>query len=315
MTAEAPMLSIVMPAYNEAEALPENVRAVLDSVSDFNFELVIVDDGSRDGTWRVIEQLAAAHPRVRGLKFSRNFGHQAALLAGLSSAKGRAVVSLDADGQHPPELIPTLVDRWKGGAFVVQTLRKDPEKQSFFKKFTSKTFYRFFSWLADTPISPGSADFRLLDRQALDVILANPRSAMFLRGFVPWIGFTTDYVEFDCKDRIAGTTKYSFKKMLNLAKQGITRFSIKPLRLATLLGTLTCIGALGYLGYVLYTRLSGHHTIEGWASVAGLLSLLGGFQLLIMGILGEYIGMVFEAQQARPPFIVEADTRRPRILS
>jgi dolichol-phosphate mannosyltransferase len=224
------------------------------------------------------------------------------------------VVSLDSDGQHPPELIPTLVEKWKNGAFVVQTLRRDPETQGFFKRFTSKMYYRLFSWLADTPISEGSADFRLLDRQALDVILSNPRSAMFLRGFVPWIGFTTEYIEFQCKDRIAGTTKYSFKKMLHLAKQGITRFSIKPLRLATFLGSFTCLAALCYLGYVLYTRLSGHHTIEGWASVAGLLSLLGGLQLLIMGILGEYIGMVFEAQQARPPFVIESDTRAERIL-
>ncbi len=314
MTTDAPMLSIVMPAYNEADALPATVQNVIANVADFDFELVLVDDGSKDATWQVVSQLAETYPQVRGLKFSRNFGHQAALLAGLSSARGRAVVSLDSDGQHPPELIPILVDCWKNGAFVVQTIRRDPETQGFFKKFTSKTFYRLFSWLADTPISAGSADFRLLDRQALDVILANPRSAMFLRGFVPWIGFTTEYLEFDCKDRVAGTTKYSFKKMLNLAKQGITRFSIKPLRLATFLGGVTCFLALGYLGYVLYTRLSGHHTIEGWASVAGLLSLLGGFQLLIMGILGEYIGMVFEAQQARPPFVIEADTRYRRVL-
>lgn len=314
MTVDSPMLSIVMPAYNEAEALPQTVQTVVSHVSTFDFELVLVDDGSKDGTWTVIERLAATYPQVRGLKFSRNFGHQAALLAGLSSARGRAIVSLDSDGQHPPELIPTLVEKWKNGAFVVQTLRKDPETQGFFKKFTSKTFYRLFSWLADTPISPGSADFRLLDRQALDVILTNPRSAMFLRGFVPWIGFTTEYLEFDCKDRIAGTTKYSFRKMLNLAKQGITRFSIKPLRFATLLGSFTCLAALSYLGYVVYTRLSGHHTIEGWASVAGLLSLLGGLQLLIMGILGEYIGMVFEAQQARPPFVIESDTRQKRVM-
>lgn len=312
MTDDSPMLSIVMPAYNEADALPQTVRTVISHASAFDFEIVLVDDGSKDGTWSVIEQLSKEYPEVRGLKFSRNFGHQAALLAGLTSARGRAVISLDSDGQHPPELIPVLVEKWRNGAFVVQTLRKDPEKQSFFKKFTSKTFYRLFSWLADTPISPGSADFRLLDRRALDVIIANPRSAMFLRGFVPWIGFTTEYLEFDCKDRIAGATKYSLKKMLNLAKQGITRFSVKPLRLATLLGTVTCVCSLAYLGYVLYTRLAGNSYTEGWASLAGLLSLLGGFQLLIMGILGEYIGMVFEAQQARPPFVIESDTHATR---
>jgi hypothetical protein len=212
-------------------------------------------------------------------------------------------------------MIPVLVDRWKQGAAVVQTLRRDQRNLGFVKRMTSKSFYRFFSWLAGTAISPGSADFRLLDRRVVDIILDNPRSAMFLRGFVPWTGFRTDYLEFDPRARIAGTTKYSFAKMLNLAKQGVTRFSVKPLRLATFLGVVTCLCSLGYLGYVIYTRLIGGDYTAGWASVAGLLSLLGGLQLLIMGILGEYIGMIFEAQQARPPFIVadDVDGANPRL--
>ncbi len=309
MTSAAPTFSIVLPAYNEAESLPVTVKAVLEAIPSPDFEIIVVDDGSKDETWNVICLLNQVDSRVRGLKLSRNFGHQAALLAGLASAEGSAVISLDADGQHPPELIPKLADLWRQGALVVQTIRRDQKKQGGFKRFTSKTFYKIFSWLADTPISEGSADFRLLDRKAVDLILSNPRSAMFLRGFIPWIGFTTKYLEFIPKNRFAGSTKYSIRKMFQLAKQGITRFSIKPLRLATLLGSFTCLAALAYLSYVLVTRLTGGYYIEGWASVAGLLSLLGGLQLLIMGILGEYIGMVFEAQQARPPFVVESDTR------
>lgn len=304
MTTATPEISIIMPAYNECESLPDTVAAVATHLHGIDYEIVIVDDGSKDATWSVIEQLSTLYPRLRGLRFSRNFGHQSALLAGLTAARGQAAISLDSDGQHPPELIPTLVEMWRNGAPVVQTLRQDVEKVGLFKRFTSRSFYRLFSWLAGTPISPGSADFRLLDRRALDIILAHPRSAMFLRGFVPWTGFRTEYLEFQLKDRIAGDTKYSMKKMLGLAKQGLTRFSIKPLRLATLLGSITCLAALGYLGYVLYTRLIGGDFAPGWASVAGLLSLLGGLQLLIMGILGEYIGMIFEAQQARPDFIV-----------
>ncbi len=304
MTTATPEISIIMPAYNECESLPNTVAAVVTHLRELDYEIIIVDDGSKDATWSVIAELSTQYPRLRGLRFSRNFGHQSALLAGLTAARGRAAISLDSDGQHPPELIPTLVDMWRNGAPVVQTLRQDMQKVGLFKRATSRGFYRLFSWLAGTSISPGSADFRLLDRRALDVILAHPRSAMFLRGFVPWTGFRTEYLEFELKERIAGDTKYSMKKMLGLAKQGLTRFSIKPLRLATLLGSVTCLAALGYLGYVIYTRLIGGDFAPGWASVAGLLSLLGGLQLLIMGILGEYIGMIFEAQQARPDFIV-----------
>ncbi len=307
MRSDAVDISIVMPAFNEGEALPDTVAQVIRHLGTRDFEVVIIDDGSSDDTWAVIERLSTQHRRVRGLRFSRNFGHQSALLAGLSAARGRAVISLDSDGQHPPEMIPELIERWREGAAVVQTLRRDQRDLGLVKRMTSRGFYRFFSWLAGTSISPGSADFRLLDRRVVDIILENPRSAMFLRGFVPWTGFRTDYIEFDPKARIAGVTKYSFRKMLGLAKQGVTRFSVKPLRLATLLGIITCGCSLGYLGYVLYTRLITGDYTTGWASVAGLLSLLGGLQLLIMGILGEYIGMIFEAQQARPPFIVADD--------
>jgi dolichol-phosphate mannosyltransferase len=304
MMSVSPTISVVMPAFNECEALPDTVAAVVDTLGDREFEVIVVDDGSADRTWEVITNLTGKYPRVRGLRFSRNFGHQSALLAGLSAARGAVSISLDSDGQHPPELIPKMLEMWQNGAVVVQTLRQDCKKIGIFKRITSHGFYRFFSWLAGTAIQPGSADFRLLDRRALDVILANPRSAMFLRGFVPWTGFRTEYLEFELRDRIAGDTKYSLRRMLGLAKQGLTRFSVKPLRLATLLGGVTCLCALGYLGYVIYTRLIGGDYTAGWASVAGLLSLLGGLQLLIMGILGEYIGMIFEAQQARPPFIV-----------
>jgi dolichol-phosphate mannosyltransferase len=296
--------SVVIPAFNETEALSTTVESVLQNLSDRAHELIIVDDGSTDTTWNLINELATRHPTVRGVRFARNFGHQAALLAGLGTAKGQAVVMLDSDGQHPPEFIPIMIKEWEQGAIIVQGIRQDANQGSFLKRFTSRTYYRLFSWLAGTNISPGSADFRLMDRKAVDLILTHPRSAMFLRGFIPWSGFKTVALEFRPKERMAGETKYSLRKMFGLAREGLMRFSVKPLRLATLLGSFTCFVSLCYLIYILYTRVFSGEYVAGWASVAGLLSLLGGLQLLIMGILGEYIGMIFEAQLARPPFVI-----------
>jgi glycosyltransferase involved in cell wall biosynthesis len=310
---KTPVLSVVMPAYNEAESLPatiERTTAALSQLGALAYEIILVDDGSDDNTWGVIGELSGQWPALRGLRFSRNFGHQAALLAGIRSARGQAVITLDSDGQHPPELIPKMLEKWRGGAAVVQGLRVDEKGTGALKRSSSGWFYRLYSWLTDTRIPPGSADFRLLDRSVVEVIRAHPRSALFLRGFVPWIGLPTEYIEFVPDARTAGTTKYSPGRMFGLARQGIMSFSIKPLRLASLTGGVTCMLALAYLVYTIAIRLFGAPTdyVPGWASVAGLLSLLGGLQLLIMGILGEYIGMIFMAEQDRPAFVVADET-------
>jgi polyisoprenyl-phosphate glycosyltransferase len=304
-------ISVIMPAFNECEGLADTVSAVTSQFENISYELLIVDDGSTDETWSVIQRLSKDNPRIRGLKFSRNFGHQPALLAGLSAARGDAVIMMDADGQHPPELIPKMIEKWLAGAVVVQGLRHDGKGIARSKRGSSSLFYRMYSWLAQTPIQQGSADFRLLDRTAVDVIINSPHSALFLRGFVPWTGLKTDFIEFSCAKRTAGATKYSTGKMFGLARQGIMRFSVKPLRLATWAGGLTCLGALAYLVYIIVIRLTTSDFVAGWASVASMLALLGGLQLLIMGILGEYVGMIFELLQGRPSYIIEKKTNPP----
>lgn len=297
-------ISILLPAFNEAGALAETVRGARGALEGEDVEVVVVDDGSRDGTWEEIARLAASMPGIVGLRLSRNFGHQSALLAGLEVARGEAVIMMDADGQHPSEVLPGLVDRWRRGALIVQAIRRDSGGTGLFKKLTSGIFYRIFSWLAAAPITPGASDFRLLDRRAVALLLAHPRSALFLRGFFPWTGLHTTFFEYTPRRRFAGATKYSVGRMLRLAQQGVMCFSVKPLRVGTFIGLVTCVVALSYLVFVVAVRLWGNDFVPGWASVAGLLSLLGGVQLIVMGILGEYIGMIFEAQLDRPPFVI-----------
>jgi glycosyltransferase involved in cell wall biosynthesis len=302
------LISVVLPAHNESEGLADTIGRLTRQLYNSRYEIIIVDDGSTDGTWDIISGLSRSVVGVRGLRFSRNFGHQPALLAGLSCASGDAVIMMDSDGQHPPELIPEMIAKWRAGASVVQTLRSDGGAGTM-KRSSSKGFYKLFNWLAGTNIPSGSADFRLLDRGAVDLVLAHPKSALFLRGFIPWTGLSTEYIEFEPGKRTAGVTKYSSKRMFGLARQGVMRFSVKPLRLATMLGGLTCLGVLIYLVYVLAVRLLGlDEFVSGWASLASLLILLGGIQLIVIGILGEYIGMIFETQLGRPPYIVEERT-------
>jgi glycosyltransferase involved in cell wall biosynthesis len=295
-------VSVVIPACNERGSLGGTVERIVAALRGTDLEILVVDDGSTDGTWEEVARLAREHP-VGGVRFGRNFGHQAALLAGLESARGAAVVTMDADGQHPPELLPQMVEKWRQGAVVVQALRQDDSEAGLFKRLTSKYFYGLFSWLAGTPIAAGSSDFRLLDRTGVEIVLSSRRSALFLRGFIPWTGLPTEQIFFTPRSRTSGESKYSPGRMLLLARQGIMRYSIKPLRVATLIGIATCLLSLSYLVYVVAVRLWGSNFVPGWASVTGLLALLGGVQLIVMGILGEYIGMIFEAQLNRPHFV------------
>lgn len=298
-------ISVVMPAMNERASIGATVRDVASALDGERFEIVVVDDGSDDGTWDEILRLSEEDPRVGGLKLTRNFGHQAALHAGMRAARGAAVITMDSDGEHPPALLSTLVERWRGGARIVQGLRDDTGT-AMPKRVTSRAYYRLFSWLAGTDMRPGSADFRLLDRGVVEVILAHPNAGAFLRGFVPWTGFDTEYVEYSPGKRTAGKTKFSSNRMFGLARQGILRFSVKPLRISMLIGGLTCIASLCYLVYILFMRIfHGDVTVAGWASVAGLLSLMGGVQLMVIGILGEYVGIIFETLRGQPMYIID----------
>lgn len=311
MSEPGPLVSVVLPVYEEGALLATTVAAVVAALGEERREVILVDDGSADATWETIRALAAADATVRGLRFSKNFGHQRALLAGLAAARGAAVITLDSDGQHPPELIGELLARWRGGAKVVQGLRADVDHESWFKRLTSRAFYRAFGLLAGGQVPAGSADYRLLDRAVVDVLLGAPRMGLFLRGFVPWTGVAAAHVPFTPRRRAAGRTKYSLRKMLKLAEEGVVRFSVAPLRCSTLLGVITSAFALAYLAYVIYVRAFGDGVVPGWASVTGLVALLGGMQLLVLGVLGEYVGTMFQAVMNRPDWIVIERVNEP----
>jgi polyisoprenyl-phosphate glycosyltransferase len=310
--ADLPILSVVVPAYKEAANLEHLHEELVQSLTPLRcaWELIIVDDGSPDRTWECIVGLQRRDSRVRGLRLSRNFGHQYALLAGLSEASGDAVITLDADLQHPPSLIPSLVWEWKGGSKIVHTVRRDSPGLFWSKRFASKMFYRVFSFLSGVHISPGMADFRLLDQQVVREILKLKESGLFLRGLVQWVGYPNTRVEYDSADRLAGDTTYSFGQMLRFAWTGITSFSIVPLRLATGLGLLTSLFAFCELVDAVYVKMFTSRAVPGWTSLYVLVSLLFGILFILIGITGEYIARILEEVRGRPRFVISDRTVR-----
>lgn len=306
-------LSIVTPAFNEGSNLSELVRRlepVLTGIG-MSHELVIVDDGSSDDTWSQICRLSRAHPWVRGLRLSRNFGHQYALFAGLNHAAGRAVVTMDADLQHPPAVIPELVRAWRAGARIVNTVRIDPPDFGLAKRLFARVYYAAFSYLSGVKLSHGMADFRLLDRQVVNQLLELREEGLFLRGLVQWVGYQSASVEFQCDPRFSGKTKYSLRRMLKFAWQGVTSFSIIPLRLSVMLGVLTSVLSFVWLAQAVYDKVVLNATVPGWASTVGILSFLFGVLFIIVGFLGEYIGRILVQVRSRPLFIVSEKTPAP----
>jgi dolichol-phosphate mannosyltransferase len=304
-----PLLSIVIPAYYEEGnlfKLHEELVAALSSITG-EWEIIFVDDGSTDGTWAEISAINAKDPRVRGVRLSRNFGHQYALFAGLTTARGRAVVTMDADLQHPPAVIPQLLDEWRKGNKIVHTIRIDQESITWHKKLTSKIFYKLFSFLSGVDLSAGMADFRLLDRQVVEQLLQLKEGGLFLRGLVQWVGYQSVKVNFQCRDRFAGQSKYSFRKMLKFAWTGITSFSIIPLRLGILLGLVTSLFAFYQLIEALYVKFFTNEALPGWASIFGVMTLLFGIMFILMGVLGEYIGRILIEVRGRPKFIISEE--------
>jgi len=301
-----PVLSVVIPAFNEESCLAE-LRSKLVPVLEatgLEFEVLFIDDGSGDSTFEIVRSFHATDPRIGGVRFSRNFGHQAALSAGLAAARGQAVVTMDADLQHPPELIPTLLEKWREGFEVVYTIREDTADSTQGKNLTSGVFYKLINFLSPIPIVPGAADFRLLDRKAVDALNAMPEKARFFRGLIPWIGFRQTEVKFKAPERFAGKTKYSLRKMARLALHGILSLSAMPLRLATLVGALVVtVGAL-YGAYVVWTWKTNPDAERGWASIQLLLLFLGGTTIFFLGVIGEYLARVFEEVKGRPLYIV-----------
>jgi glycosyltransferase involved in cell wall biosynthesis len=308
----SPILTVVVPAYKEAANLEHLHAELVRSLTPLlcSWELILVDDGSPDQTWERIVGLHEKDPHVRGFRLSRNFGHQYALLAGLSEARGAAVITMDADLQHPPSIVPSLVEEWQRGSKIVHTVRKDCPGMSWSKRVTSKMFYRVFSFLSGVPLSPGMADFRLLDRQVVTQVLKLKESGLFWRGLVQWVGYRSSKVEYECAERFAGKTSYNFRQMLRFAWTGITSFSIVPLRMATVLGLLTSLFAFYQLLDAVYIKLFTHKAVAGWASLYVLVSLLFGILFILLGMIGEYIARILEEVRDRPRFVISDQTVR-----
>jgi dolichol-phosphate mannosyltransferase len=306
-----PFVSIVVPACDEEgniEALAIRVRASMERQS-VDYELIFVDDGSRDATWDRIAAAAALDSHIRALRLLRNFGHQNALLAGLTAAAGDAVISMDADLQHPPEMLPAMISAWANGAPVVLTHRRAGENGGHLKHFASAAFYRLFSVFTGVDTRAGSSDFRLLDRAALDQLLAFRGSHGFLRGAVDWLGYPSTTLEYDVGARLSGRTKYSLRRMLRFAAIAIVTFTTRPLYIGIWIGTALALFAFFELAFVLVQFARGV-TVPGWASLVGVSSLLFGFLFLLVGIIGLYVARIHVALQMPPPFVVAAEISR-----
>ena len=304
------LISIIVPVYNEEEALPlfyAQLREVLDSLNR-EWEVIFVNDGSKDQTGGILEELAANDPRISAVHFSRNFGHQAALTAGLERSRGEFTISMDGDGQHPPKLIPEMLRLAESGYDIVLTQRMEAEQRSSFKKWSSETFYKLLNKVSDTQTLPGGADFRLMNRQALDALLSLPEFHKFLRGMVSWIGFRSVILPFEVPDRLAGHTKYSLRKMLRLASDAVFSFSMVPLYIGLSAGALFLVLAVIEVVYVLSFWISGNTAglTPGWSSLMFMLLIIGAVLMIIMGFIGVYVGYIFQEVKHRPVYIVRS---------
>jgi len=302
------LISIVIPVFNEQEGLElltKKLIQVFEKNTGYNFEVIFVDDCSTDASLNEIIKLSKRYNYIKYLSFSRNFGHQAAVKAGLDFARGDAAISMDADLQHPPDLIPVLIESWLKGFDIVYTRRQDDPKHGFLKTFSSRLYYWLMNSLSDIEIEHGSADFRLLDRKVLEVIRDLKEDNLFLRGMVKWIGFKQAAIDYKPGIRKTGKTKYTFSKMMSLAIQGITSFSVRPLRIATWIGIFASSVGFLYGLYALYGYFFTERNLTGWSSLIVAVVFLGGIQLITLGIIGEYIGKLFMQVKGRPNYIVK----------
>ena len=299
-------LSIVIPTFNEEgniEILYSKLIETLTPLELDEFEFIFVDDGSQDRSLEIVKKLSIDDPRVKYISFSRNFGHQPALKAGLDHAQFAGVVSLDADLQHPVELIPEMIEKWKNGAEVVYTKRKDVSLP-WFKRTTSKLFYRIINTLSQIKLEDGVADFRLLDQKVIHALRAYKESNLFIRGLIPALGFKQESIDYTPHKRFAGETKYSFSKMIRFALTGITSLSAKPLYFSIYFGVFFAMLAFIYGLYAIYIFAFGHEAIPGWTSIIASILLIGGIQLIMIGIIGIYLGKFFAQSKGRPNYII-----------
>lgn len=304
-------IEIVIPSYNEEDNIPvmrDRLEQVFSEMPGMDYSIIFVNDGSSDYTQKVLVELAQSDPKIKYIELSKNFGHQAALKAGLNNTdkNSDAVISMDGDLQHPPELIPELIRKWQDGSDVVYTIRKYDSGESIFKKLSSKIYYKIFEIFSDLDFERGEgADFKLYDAKVIAEIKYNKESDLFLRGLVKWIGFKQTGVYFKTEERKSGESKYTFHKMIQLALTGITSFSVKPLYIAAYLGFFFSVLSLLYIPYVIRSFIVGTE-ISGWASLLMTVVFFGGLQLSILGIIGIYLGKIFLQVKERPLYIIRS---------
>ena len=306
------LISIVVPVFNEEDNIEVFYQEVCKHMEPlpYRFELLFVDDGSSDATPLILERLALSDERVRGLIMARNYGHQLALTCGLDHADGDAVVTMDGDMQHPPEMLPLLISKWEEGVEVVQTIRINTEGVSWFKKFTSSIFYKLINWMSKVRIQEGGSDFRLLDKKVVESFRRFKERARFIRGMIGAIGYRQILVSFTAPKRYAGTSKFSLKKMIHFALDGITAYSQLPLRFAFYIGLLFAAISFVVTMHVVYIKMFTPEAVPGWATISASILFLGGLQLLGLGIIGEYVGRIFEEVKQRPLYLLRVELKK-----
>ncbi|WP_281697980.1 glycosyltransferase family 2 protein [Acidaminococcus massiliensis] len=299
-------ISFVVPVFNEEENIHEFHRRLTQVMAPlpYDYEILFIDDGSKDRTSQLIRDLAEKDPHVQGYVFARNFGHQLALTCGLDQSTGDAVISMDGDLQHPPEMVPELLQKWEEGYEIVQTVRKATEDATWFKNITSRLYYKLINSMSEVRVTPGGSDFRLMDRKAVDALNRFRERARFIRGMVNNLGFRYTTLEFVAPPRFAGHSKFSLRKMLRFALDGITAFSRVPLRLALYVGCIAGLGSILLIGHVIYVKYIIQDAVPGWTTLAAAEFFLGGVELIGIGIVGEYVGRIFDEVKQRPLYII-----------
>jgi dolichol-phosphate mannosyltransferase len=300
-------ISIVVPMYFEELVAEECYKRISEVMKNnkYNYEIIFINDGSTDKTLPILKDIAAVDGNVKVIGFSRNFGHQTAVTAGIFNATGDAVVIIDADLQDPPELIVDMVNKWQEGYEVVYAKRRKRDGETWFKLITAKYFYKFLASMSDIEIPKDTGDFRLIDRTVVEALKNMPERNRFVRGMVSWVGFNQTYIEYDRSERFAGTTKYPLKKMLKFASDGIVAFSSRPLKVVSLIGTITIMISFIMLVYSIVIKIFGFSTQPGWTSLMVVITLFSVVQLLSLGIIGEYIARIYDESKNRPLYIVK----------
>ena len=308
-----PVFSVVVPVHNEEDSLlvlADRLRDVMTQLSE-PFEVLLVDDGSGDASYAIMADISRRDPRFRAVGLSRNFGHQVALSAGLDLASGQAVIMMDADLQHPPEVIPDLVQRWHEGYEVAYGVMRSRESESVFKRWSSNAFYGILGRLVDIPMQANAGDFRLVDRSVVDVLRGMPERNRYLRGMFSWVGFRQIGVDYECAPRHAGRSSYTLSRMLRLGSDAVVSFSIAPLRLVLSLGLVASVVSVLVGLSALVTQVAGLYTVPGWTTVVVVMTFLGGTQLVVLGLMGEYVGRIYDEVKQRPLYLVSRSEGLP----